>query len=48
MELWVSLKSSENEVVNSLIIRRGDDLKGKLSKVNDILYKSALKKVFHF
>ena len=42
------MKSSENELVNLLIIRRGGDLKGKVSKVNDIIYKSAVKKVFHF
>ena len=39
MQLGTSLKSTENEVVISSIIKRGDKLNDKASKVNDILYK---------
>ena len=39
MKLGVSLKTSENKVVISSIIKRGDKPNGKVTKINDILYK---------
>ena len=39
MQLGISLKSPENEIVISSIIKRGDKLNDKASEVNNILYK---------